>query len=155
MRLAVISHGRFLAGPQLTVVFHDCELVEHLEPEDFDPEIVVEPVLGKRTDPFGVVVPPVHSFVPRSYPVSWDSSAQGATVVLTPDALRPDTAWVTDGDDYCLLAPSDQDVVRVSWTLTVRDDDTRYRGEQHVAVAPARDALELYRDLFQTAHEED
>jgi len=51
-RIQVVSHGRFIAKPQLSVYFYGCEILEWNDPDNADLEKLVEPVIHK-TDAFG------------------------------------------------------------------------------------------------------
>lgn len=149
MQLAVTSPGRFLDSPRLTVVFHECQLVDYLDHDDFDYDTFVEPVLGANSDIFsGLRGPAIPS---AGYPIDWENSPDGAVVTLTPAELHPDTPWVTDDDDYCVVAPVELSAVRVSWTLSERGNDRRYSGEQTVETTAPRDARWLYSNLSEGA----
>lgn len=126
-------------------MFHECQLVDHLDHDDFDHDTFVEPVLGAHSHIMsGLRMPPM---APADYPIDWENSPDGAVVTLTPPALHPDTPWVTDSDDYCVVAPVELDSVRVSWTLSEQGNDRRYSGEQTVETAAPRDAMHLYADF--------
>lgn len=64
-------------------------------------------------------------------------------------AVLTDAQWVTDSNDYCVVAPVELNSVRVSWTLSERGNDRRYSGEQTVETAASRDAMQLYADLIE------
>lgn len=149
MKLAVTSRGRFIAGPQLVVVFHGCSLVEHLDADDLDEETLIEPVLGRRPDPYGVVSAVLP--LPANYPLCWEVDGDSVRVTLTLDSLHPDTRWISDSDDFCVISTSDEPTVRVSWQLTEQGNDKVYRGELQVPVTGPQDAFALYRD-FATLH---
>ncbi|GAA4820865.1 hypothetical protein GCM10023201_02990 [Actinomycetospora corticicola] len=143
MRLSVTSNGRYIDHPRLTVVFHDCTFVEHLEHGDLDPQTLIEPVMGRHHDFYDAVSPPMPMLA--NYPVRWETDGRGVRVTLTPDSLYPDDPWITEGDDYCILVDSDRSTVRVSWMMSERGNDEVYRGEFDVPTADPEDLFALFR----------
>lgn len=128
LRLTVTSRGRFIAEPELRVTFHNCSAVKWLEKEDFDYEVLVEPVLGKTQDPWGIDQSFYRDFVPANYPVTWEAAGRSVTVTLTPDAFRPNTAWTSEDDDLCVVALDDCSQIRADWALTERGSDAMTTG---------------------------
>lgn len=149
LRVAVTSRGRYVAGPELSLVFHRCTAVPRLDQEDFDPELLVEPVLRRARSPWEVGYSTVTDFQPPDHPVGWSAADDAVTLTLTPDAFRPDARWSTDDDELCLLALDDGPSIRVTWTLTEEGVDAPVRGEFDLAVAAAVDARDLTRAMVE------
>lgn len=108
----VVSRDRFVAKPHLNLTFHNCEVLDYLDRDDADFEKAVEPVLGPH-EPF---LPSFdHSTIrplPRGYPVTWSIPGEDAEVVLTPESFRPNVLWMSDQDDYVIIA---KDPMPVRW----------------------------------------
>lgn len=146
--IKVTSRDRFVAKPHLILTFHDCAAHDFIDPEDADYEQLVEPVTP-RQEPFGIgLAQAALRIMPRDYPVSWSNHDGDAEVVLTPESFRPNVPWMSDQDDYVILANDSQCTsVCVTWALTEDGNDTVTRGELHVPTAELIDAA----DLFQAA----
>ncbi|MBQ0928649.1 hypothetical protein [Saccharopolyspora endophytica] len=147
--IKIVSRGRFVAKPQLIVTFHECEAIDYLDADDADYMKVVEPVVG-RQEPFGVGFDPGgFGFTPRGYPVSWRNRGNDAEVVLTPESLRPDTPWMSDQDDYVILARDlEASFVTVTWGLTEDGNDAVTTGEFQAPTGDAVDAADLIKAVF-------
>ena len=149
--ICVISRGRFIAKPHLTVTFHSCEVFDYLDPDQVDIDKMVEPVI-RAQDPF------VSSFDstalrvysrPRDYPVDWRNRGDDAEVTLTPESFRPDTAWTSNQDDYVIVSRDlEVDSVNVSWALTEDGNDNVATGEFSVPIEDLLDAAELFEAVF-------
>ncbi|MFD9841035.1 hypothetical protein [[Kitasatospora] papulosa] len=151
----VVSRDRFVSKPHLTLTFHNCEVLDCLDPDDADFEKVVEPVLGPHV-PFPAIFD--HSAIRpilRDYPVTWSTHGSDAQVVLTPEAFRPNVVWTSDQDDYVLIARDLQaSAVEVSWELTEDGSDTVSRGEVRVPTEPCVDAADVFKSVFVDADED-
>lgn len=147
--IRVVSRDRFVAKPHLIVTFHGCEAFDYREADDADFEKVVEPVM-RRHDPFGTGFDPGELRVtPRGYPVVWTNRGDDAEVVLTPDSFRPNVPWMSDQDDYVILARDPQArLVSVTWVLTEDGNDAVTRGEVEVTTAELIDAADLFKTAF-------
>lgn len=147
--IRVVSRDRFVAKPHLILTFHDCEAADFLELEDADYEKLVEPVM-QRQEPFGIAI--AHDALrvrPREYPVSWSNRDLDAEVVLTPESFRPNVPWMSDRDDYVILAKDPQAAsVAVTWVLTEDGNDAVTRGELQVPTADLIDAADLFKSTF-------
>lgn len=145
----LVSRDRFVAKPHLILTFHNCELLDYLDPDDADVEKTVEPVLRPH-DPF------LPSFdystlrpLPRGYPVTWSNHGEDAEVVLTPESFRPNVPWTSDQDDYVIIARDPQaSSVEVSWELTEDGTDAVTSGELRVPTEPLVDAADLFKSVF-------
>lgn len=147
--LRVVSRDRFVARPHLIVTFHECEVFDHLDPDDADFEKAVQPVLESR-DPLRSAFDASNlRLTPREYPVAWDNRGRDAEVELTPDSFRPNVGWTSDQDDYVVVArdPSASSV-RVTWVLTEEGNDVVTRGELRVPTAETIDAADLFASHF-------
>ncbi len=131
------------------MTFHGCELVDHLDPDDADYEKAVEPVL-RSTDPlrpaldYSTLRP-----LKRDHPVTWSNRGEDAEVVLTPESFRPNVPWMSDQDDYVIVASDPQaSSVMVSWVLTEDSNDAVTSGELRVPTGELIDAANLFKTVF-------
>ncbi|MCT1986952.1 hypothetical protein M3C61_07985 [Dermacoccus abyssi] len=147
--IRVVSRDRFVAKPHLTLTFHNCELLAHLDPDDADFEKAVEPVV-RRQHPLGSSFDPsALRFAPRGYPVAWRNRGEDAEVVLTPESFRPNVPWTTGQDDYVILTRDPEaSSVEVSWILTEDGNDDVITGEFRVVAEGLVDAAELFTAVF-------
>lgn len=147
--IRVISRDRFVSKPHLIVTFHGCELFDHLDPDDADYEKAVEPVLRSQ-DPLR----PAFDYstlrpLARDYPVTWSNRGEDAEVVLTPESFRPNVPWMSDQDDYVIVARDPQaSSVKVTWVLTEDSNDAVTRGELRVPTGELIDAADLFKAVF-------
>ncbi|MGW1666319.1 hypothetical protein [Streptomyces microflavus] len=145
----VVSRDRFVAKPHLILTFHNCEVLDYLDPDDASLDEVVEPVLRPH-DPFspGFDYSTIRT-IPRDYPVTWSTRGEDAEVVLTPKSFRPNAPWTSDRDDYVIIARDPQArSVQVSWKLTEDGNDTVTSGELRVPTEPLVDAADLLKSVF-------
>lgn len=149
--IRVVSRNRFVARPHLTMTFHGCELLDHLDQDDADFEKAVEPVLRKQHALGQSFDPSVLRFSPRDYPVAWGNRGEDAEVVLTPESFRPNAPWTSDQDDYVIVArdPGAR-AVKVSWALTEDGNDGVTTGEFQVPTDELIDAADLFKSVFFT-----
>lgn len=147
--IRVVSRDRFVAKPHLIVTFHDCEVFDYREADDADYRKVVEPIV-RRQDPYGIGFDPSDlRIAPRGYPVGWSNHGKNVEITLTPESFRPNVPWMSDQDDYVLLARDPQaDVVAVTWVLTEDGNDAVTRGEQKVPTGDLTDAADLFKTAF-------
>lgn len=150
--IRVLSHDRFVSKPHLVVTFHECEVLDCLDPDDADFEKAIEPVLGLH-DPlrpgsdYSALRP-----LARNYPVAWGSRGNNAEVVITPESFRPNTPWTSDQDDYVLVARDPEaSSVQISWVLTEDGNDIVTSGELRVPTEGLVDAGQLFTSAFLTA----
>lgn len=146
--IQVVSHGRFVAKPELVVTFHGCEGFDFRD-EDAHLDKIVEPVV-RQGDPFmlGSRLEPLR-LQPRGYPVAWENKNDDLEVMLTPESLRPDSPWSSDEDDYTVVARDPQaSSVSVSWGLTEEGNDTVTRGKLTIPTREIVDAAELLRQVL-------
>lgn len=147
--IRVVSRGRFVAKPHLTITFHGCELIDYLDQDDADFDKAVEPVV-RTQHPLGpnfdhTVLRPI----PRGYPVSWSNRGEDAEIVLTPESFRPDVPWTSDQDDYVLVTRDPRaSSLDVSWVLTEDGNDDVVTGEFRVPTEDMVDAAELFKSVF-------
>ncbi|MFF5728054.1 hypothetical protein [[Kitasatospora] papulosa] len=151
----VVSRDRFVSKPHLILTFHNCEVLDYLDPNDAEFEKVVEPVLGPH-EPFLASFD--HSTIrplPRGYPVTWSTHGEHAEVVLTPESFRPNVLWTSDQDDYVIIARDPHaSSVEVSWELTEDGNDAVTRGEFRVPTDPLVDAADLFKSVFLNTDED-
>lgn len=143
--LRIISHNRSITKPHLSLIFHDCEVVDYLKEDDLDYSKIVEPIIRKQY-PYelnGFSFSP--NFIPAGYPVRWQNEERGAKILLTPDSFRPNESWETDLDDYVLISRDpNAKSIKVTWTLTEEDNDDEITGEFQASTAE----LISIKDLF-------
>ncbi|WP_193554075.1 hypothetical protein [Rothia uropygialis] len=143
------SRDRFVAKPHLTVTFHGCELLHHLEPDDADFEKTVEPVVRRQPLPGPSFDPSALRFFPRGYPVAWENRGEDAEVALTQESFRPNVPWTSDQDDFVIVARDPgASSVEVSWVLTEDGNDDGVTGEFRVPTDELVDAAELFKVVF-------
>jgi hypothetical protein len=143
------SRERFVAKPQLTVTFHNCEAFDYYETDGADYRQVVKPVLGRDTS-FGEVLDlSIYRIAHRDYPVSWINRHNNVKVTLPPESFRPNLPWRNDQDDYVVVSRDPQATsVHVTWMPTEDSNDATTRGELDVATGPVLDAGELFKTTF-------
>ncbi|MFD6888740.1 hypothetical protein [Streptomyces sp. NPDC059957] len=148
----VVSRHRFVAKPQLILTFHNCEVLDYLDPDDADFEKTVEPVLRPH-DPFSPSLDySTIRALPRDYPVTWSTHGEDAEVVLAPESFRPNVPWTSDQDDYVIISQDPQaSSVEVSWKLTEDGNDAVTSGELRVPTDPLIDAADLFESVFLSA----
>jgi hypothetical protein len=147
--LRVTSHRRHIAKPQLTVTFHDCEVLDHVDPDDADYEKAVEPVV-KAQQPFGAGLNfPILRSIRGDYPVSWTNCEEDAEVTLSLDSLRPEGSWSSNQDDYVIVARNPEAAdVEVSWTLTEDGSDDVTTDTFQVFTQELSEGRELFISAF-------
>lgn len=146
----VTSRDRFVAKPHLTITFHDCEAFDYQEPGDADWHKLVEPVV-RRQEPYGLGFDPsALRLAHRDYPVDWNNhGTDDVEVVLTPESFRPNVPWVSDQDDYVLLARNPQaQTVAVTWVLTEDGNNATTTGELKIAAGDLAAAADLLKASF-------
>jgi hypothetical protein len=147
--LRVISHGRYISKPHLTVIFHSCAVYDYLDPAEPDFEKIIEPVIEK---PFYQTLSlDVNSWNvrPMGYPVSWNNEGNDAFVKITPDSFHPEEPWESDHNDYVIVARDPAaDTVKVSWTLTEEGNNEPTFGEFDATIHGKYNVRDLYRQYF-------
>lgn len=148
-RIQVVSHGRFIAKPHLSVVFHGCEILDWISPDDANWEKMVEPVM-RNTDIFGnrysvgdfsVDIPHVDPYFGNDFGNAW--------VTLEAESFRPDTPWHSRSTACILLARDElAEHIEVTWNLTEDASDIVTTGSFSVATEPIVDAADLVLNYF-------
>lgn len=147
--IRVTSHGRAIAKPNLRLIFHGCEVFDHLDSDDAVYDKAIHPVIEAYAPPWSGIDLAVSNFTPRGYPVSWRNLDDDAEVVLTPESLRPEQTWESEQDDYVLVAQDPEATeVEVSWTLTEEGSDLMTTGKLRVPTQGLIDGRELFRSTF-------
>lgn len=147
----VVSRNRFVAKPHLTLTFHDCEVIDHVPVDDAEFEKLVEPVVREQKPWTAAAFAPSRLDVtPRGYPVAWANRGDDAAVVLTPESFRPNAPWVSEHDDYVLVARDDQaSFAVVTWELLTEDgSDVVTCGEFNAPTSKYLDAADLIQKVF-------
>lgn len=147
--IRVISRDRFVAKPRVVVTFHGCEAFEFREADDANFDKVVEPIVTRRSR---YLLGPDYSgyrITARDYPVDWANQGGDVEVTLTPESFRPNGPWVSDKDDYVVIARDPEvSTVSVSWVLTEDGNDTVTKGEFEVRAGEVIDAADLFSAAF-------
>lgn len=145
----VISRGRFVSKPQLTITFRDCEAVDFLEHEEFDLNVISEPVVDPpKPLGYSLLVSPPKIRIAR-HPVEWQNRNGDAEVRIALESFRPDDRWTSDRDDFVLVSRDDTATsVSASWVLTEEGNDNVVTGEFTVPTAAPVNAAEILRDLM-------
>ncbi|RMI12519.1 hypothetical protein [Cellulomonas triticagri] len=143
-----VTTNRFVRAPHLTITFHNCDVLDHLEVKDAAWDELVKPI-QEPSLMFPSVRMPVPNIYRNDYPVDWTRVGKDAQVTLTPESFRPNSPWTTDDDDYVLLArdPNAAEVL-ATWTLTEDGVDTTTTGELRIVLQEPQDAQELLRIHF-------
>ena len=128
--IRIISHNRCITKPHLSLIFHDCEVVDYLEEDALDYKKIVKPIMRKQ-HPYGINDPSFFpNFTPAGYPVYWQNGGIGAKILLTPDSFRPNEPWEANSDDYVLISRNpNAKSIQVTWTLTEEGNDKVTTGE--------------------------
>lgn len=147
--LRVTSHRRYIAKPQLTVTFHDCEVFGHIDPDEADYEKVVEPIVKTQNPLAAGIDLPILRSIRGDYPVSWTNCGEDAEITLSLDSLRPEGTWESEQDDYVIVArdPKASDV-EVSWTLTEDGSDDVTTDTSRVPTQELSEGRELFISAF-------
>lgn len=146
--IRVVSRGRFVSKPHLAITFHNCEVLDWYDLDEFQVDAIAAPVIDPPT-PLGFsVVPPITNFRPASYPVEWQNCGEDAEVILTPDSFRPDVPWTSDQDDFVLVSRDDTaTAVSASWVLTEEGNDNVVTGEFTIPPAAPVHAAAIVKTL--------
>lgn len=82
--------------------------------------------------------------------MSWEKVGRDVKVDVALPSLHPETAWVSDNDDLCVLARGSRATARLTWTLTEQGNDEISSGELEVPVATPVHARDLYLKVVGT-----
>lgn len=146
--IQVVSRGRFVSKPHLTITFSNCEVIDWQDLNEADLHELAEPVIDPPTPMGFSVVPPITNFRPASYPVEWQNCGEDAKVILTPDSFRPDVPWTSDQDDFVLVSRDDTaTAVSASWALTEEGNDKVVTGEFTIPTAAPVHAAAIVKAL--------
>ena len=148
-RIQVVSHGRFIAKPQLSVYFYGCEILEWNDPDNADLEKLVEPVIHK-TDAFGyrLDTDSLSINIPHREPIFGNDSDK-AWMTFDAESFRPDTPW-RSGSKECVLVARDisSEHIEATWTLTEDSNDEVVTGDFTVKTEPPISASDLVLHSF-------
>lgn len=147
----VVSRGRFVSKPQLTITFRDCEVYDFLDRDEFNMNVIAEPVIDPPRMPgYGLLASPPQVRIAR-HPVEWQNRDGDAEVRITLESFRPDDRWASDRDDFVLVSRDGTATsVSASWVLTEEGSDNLVTGEFTVPTATPVDAGEILRDLMKS-----
>lgn len=148
-RIRVISRGRFISKPCLSIIFHDCEILEWLDSDNANWERMVEPVMrkanmfgyGSNIDELSVNIPDPQ--------LSFENDTDGALMTLGAESFRPDTPWYSKTATCVILTQDDStERVEVTWSLTEDDNDEVTTGNFSIATEPLVTAESLVAQLL-------
>lgn len=148
-RIQVVSHGRFIAKPQLSVLFYGCEILEWNDPDDADWEKLVEPIIHK-TDAFGYRLDTgsLSINMPHREP-TFGNDSDKAWMNFDAESFRPNTPWRSRSKECILIA---QDIssehIEATWTLTEDGNDEVVSGRFTIETEPSVSARELVLQYF-------
>ena len=123
-RIQVVSHGRFIAKPQLSVHFYGCEILEWNNPDNADLEKLVEPVIHK-TDAFGYKLDTGSLSINRPHrEPTFGNDSDKAWMTFDAESFRPNTPWHS-GSKECILVVRDisSEHIEATWMLTEDGND--------------------------------
>lgn len=148
-RIQVVSHGRFIAKPQLSVHFYGCEILEWNDPDGADWKKLVEPIIHK-TDAFGYRLDTgsLSMNMPHREP-TFGNDSDKAWMNFDAESFRPNTPWRSRSKECILIA---QDIssehIEATWTLTEDGNDEVVSGRFTIETEPPVSAMELVLQYF-------
>lgn len=133
------TREQFLESVRIDILFKNAVGIDKEALEEFDLNTLI-PAVIPASSPYGV--PTFTPYIPRaiaagSYPLTWHNAADGLQVVIELDSLRPKTPWVSDGDDFVLIARASE--VVADWRITARGHHQSFEGNFPVRVAQQHD----------------
>ena len=148
-RIQVVSHGRFIAKPQLSVHFYGCEILEWNDPDDADWEKLVEPIIHK-TDAFGYRLDTgsLSINMPHREP-TFGNDSDKAWMSFDAESFRPNTPWRSRSKEFILIAQDNSsENIEATWTLTEDGNDEVVSGRFTIETEPSVSATELVLQYF-------
>ena len=148
-RIQVVSHGRFIAKPQLSVHFYGCEILEWNDPDDADWEKLVEPIIHK-TDAFGYRLDTgsLSINMPHREP-TFGNDSDKAWMSFDAESFRPNTPWRSRSKECILIAQDNSsEHIEATWTLTEDGNDEVVSGRFTIETEPSVSATELVLQYF-------
>lgn len=148
-RIQVVSHGRFIAKPQLSVHFYGCEILEWNDPDDADWEKLVEPIIHK-TDAFGYRLDTGSLLInmPHREP-TFGNDSDKAWMSFDAESFRPNTPWRSRSKEFILIAQDNSsEHIEATWTLTEDGNDEVVSGRFTIETEPSVSATELVLQYF-------
>src|SRR5690625_1378453 len=147
--LRITSHNRYITKPHLSLTFHNCMVVDYLEPEDADRGKLVKPVMEPRSRFPQLDYSAISPRNLASYPVTWSNTGGNAEIHLTPEAFRPNTPEEFDQDDYVIVARDlSSEHIEVTWRLTEAGNDEETSGTFTAPVSEVVHMVELFGKAF-------
>jgi hypothetical protein len=134
---------QFLESVRVDILFKNAAGIDKKELEDLDLDSLIPPVVP-ASNPYGF--PHINPYIPGpiptgSYPLTWRNEPDGLQVVIELNNLRPKTPWVSDGDDFVLIAHAAE--VISEWRITARGYHQSFEGNFPVSVAEQHDFRSL------------
>lgn len=143
-RIQVVSHGKFIAKPQLSVHFYGCEILEWNDPDNADLEKLVEPVIHK-TDAFGYRIDTgsLSINIPHREP-TFGNDPDKAWMAFDTESFRPNTPWHSGSKEHILVARDiSSEHIEATWTLTEDGNDEVATGGFTIKTEPPVSASDL------------
>ncbi|MFX1819635.1 nucleotide-binding protein [Pseudarthrobacter sp. CC4] len=134
---------QFLESVRIDILFKNATGLDKKDLDDLDLNSLIPPVIP-ASNPHGHSF--IHQYIPGpvvtgSYPLTWRNEPAGVQVVVELDNLRPQTPWVSDGDDFVLIAHASE--VLAEWRITARGYHQSFEGSFPVPVAGQHDFRSL------------
>lgn len=142
----------FLEAVRLDLVIEGAYGVDIEDPEDVTMGKLFPPVIKKR-NPYGadysLLAPSFNSIRPAmsQYPLKWKNIGKDLQVTIELDQLRPGTPWVSDGDDFVVIARHNVTALSGAWRATVRGHHRAFEGEVSIPVRASHNLGTLYQIL--------
>lgn len=136
------TREQFLEAVRIDILFKNAAGIDKKELEDLDLESLIPPVVPASSPYFPPFTP--YNSLPgatSSYPLTWRNEPEGLQVVIELNNLRPKTPWVSDGDDFVLIAHASE--VTAEWRITARGYHQSFEGQFSVPVAQEHDFRSL------------
>ena len=133
------TREQFLESVRVDILFKNAAGIDKNDIEDLDLNSLI-PEVVPASNPYGF--PQINPYIPRSatissYPLTWRNEPDGLRVVIELSDLRPKTPWVSDGDDFVLIAHASE--VLAEWRVTARGYHQSFEGIFPVPVLEQHD----------------
>lgn len=143
----------FLEAVRFDLTLEDAYGVDTEEADDVTSDKLFPPVIEKQNpfDPHGLGLLPANFNNIRpalsQYPLKWMNAGANLHITIELDQLRPGTPWVSDGDDFVVIARHHVTALSGTWRATVRGHHEAFEGDVSLPVGPEQNIQTLYRQL--------
>lgn len=130
---------QFLESVRVDILFKNAAGIPKNDLEDLDLHSLI-PEVVPTSHPYGF--PQITPYFPpsgtiSSYPLTWRNEPDGLRVVIELSDLRPKTPWVSDGDDFVLIAHASE--ILAEWRVTARGYHQSFEGTSPVPILEQHD----------------